>query len=191
MKPYTMLLASISICAALLAGCAKKEMIRSEGVASVDSADSIKTSPDTLPGDKETTGREVLTDTTLKEDLPGETVETESQESPLKKVYFGYDSYILTGEARDTLHANYLWLAKNPAAKIRIEGHCDERGSDDYNLALGENRARTAMKYLMTLGISSDRLSTISFGEEKPTVIGHDDTAWVMNRRVEFIVISK
>ena len=74
---------------------------------------------------------------------------------------------------------------------MRIEGHCDERGSDEYNLALGEQRAQAAARYLTTLGISGERLSTISFGKEKPADPGHDENAWAKNRRDEFIITSR
>jgi peptidoglycan-associated lipoprotein len=82
-------------------------------------------------------------------------------------------------------------IKKDSAAKVRIEGNCDERGSDEYNLALGEKRAKAAMEYLVTLGIPAERLSVISYGKEKPADPGHDEAAWAKNRRDEFVVLSK
>ena len=79
-------------------------------------------------------------------------------------------------------------MKKNSALKVRIEGHCDERGSDEYNLALGERRAKAAMNYLVTLGIADKRLSVISYGKEKPVDPGHDEAAWAKNRRAEFVI---
>jgi len=83
-----------------------------------------------------------------------------------------------------------LLLKVQPDAKVKIEGHCDERGSAEYNLALGERRAKSAMQYLVTLGVKADRVSIISYGKEKPAVDGHDDAAWAKNRRAEFVIIK-
>ncbi|KAB0669101.1 peptidoglycan-associated lipoprotein Pal [Oryzomonas sagensis] len=109
----------------------------------------------------------------------------------LEKVYFDFDSYTLSGEARKALTNNADYLRRNTAAKLRIEGNCDERGSAEYNIALGEKRAKTAMKYLVTMGIPADRLATISYGKEKPADPGHDEAAWAKNRRDDFTVLSK
>jgi peptidoglycan-associated lipoprotein len=80
---------------------------------------------------------------------------------------------------------------KHPTVKIQIEGHCDERGTNEYNLALGERRANSAKKYLISLGMPADQISTISYGEEKPLDPGHNEEAWAKNRRGHFIVLSK
>jgi peptidoglycan-associated lipoprotein len=110
--------------------------------------------------------------------------------SPIKDVYFGFDRYDLTEASRATLKANADWLKSNPAARVQIEGHCDERGSADYNLALGAKRAQTAKDYLVTLGIGADRLSTISYGEEIPVCREHTEDCWAQNRRARFVVAS-
>lgn len=104
----------------------------------------------------------------------------------LKTIYFGYDSHVLTEEARQVLVDNASWLIANEEINITIEGHCDERGSDEYNLALGESRALAVKNYLVTLGIAPDRLTTISFGEERPAAAGHSESVWAKNRRSEF-----
>ncbi|MBJ6748968.1 peptidoglycan-associated lipoprotein Pal [Geomonas anaerohicana] len=106
----------------------------------------------------------------------------------LEKIYFDFDSDVLSDAARKTLTDNYAKLKAMPNVKIRIEGNCDERGSDEYNLALSERRAQSAMKYLVSLGIPASRLSTIGYGEEKPAVTGHDEEAWAKNRRDEFSI---
>jgi peptidoglycan-associated lipoprotein len=103
-------------------------------------------------------------------------------------IYFGFDKSDLTQAARDVLSKNADIALKASNAKIQIEGHCDERGSAEYNLALGERRAKSSMQYLVTLGVKADRLSTISYGKEKPAVKGNDEAAWSKNRRAEFIV---
>jgi peptidoglycan-associated lipoprotein len=104
-------------------------------------------------------------------------------------VFFDYDRYDLRADARDTLKANADWLKKNPSARIEIEGHCDERGTSEYNLALGAKRAQSAKDYLATLGIAAGRLSTISYGEEIPTCKEQSESCWRQNRRARFVVI--
>jgi peptidoglycan-associated lipoprotein len=107
----------------------------------------------------------------------------------LQRIFFDFDQYVLTPEARDILADNAAYIKANPGIKVRIEGHCDERGSDEYNLALGERRAQAAQKYLVSLGIDPNRLDIISYGEEKPLDSGNDEAAWAKNRRAEFVVV--
>ncbi len=109
----------------------------------------------------------------------------------LQTVHFPFDSFRLDKEAKSTLKANAGILNDHSSVKIQIEGHCDERGGIQYNIALGEKRANTAKKYLEDLGISDDRISTISFGKEKPIDPGHDEAAWAKNRRDNFVITSK
>ena len=116
---------------------------------------------------------------------------TSQLQSALEKIYFDFDSASLTESARKTLTSNAALLIKEPTAKVRIEGHCDERGSAEYNVALGEQRARAALQYLKTLGIKPDRLFTLSYGKEKPAVEGHDEAAMAKNRRDEFVVLAR
>ncbi|PID60199.1 peptidoglycan-associated lipoprotein [candidate division KSB3 bacterium] len=106
----------------------------------------------------------------------------------LQTVYFEFDKYSLTRKTRDALDANAEWLNANPAAFVQIEGHCDERGTLDYNQVLGENRAVSAKKYLVRLGINPDRIFTISYGETMPADLGHSEAAWAKNRRADFKV---
>jgi peptidoglycan-associated lipoprotein len=109
----------------------------------------------------------------------------------LEKIYFEFDATTLSEQARTSLTNNAERLRKSSTVTVRIEGHCDERGSDEYNLALGEKRAKTAMHYLVTMGIPAKRLSVLSYGKEKPADSGHDEAAWSKNRRDEFVVTSK
>jgi peptidoglycan-associated lipoprotein len=106
-------------------------------------------------------------------------------------IYFDFDKSTLKQPARDNLTKKAKWLRANPNFSVRIEGHCDEQGSNHYNLALGERRASATAKFLTGLGISADKISTISYGEERPAVPGHDEEAWAKNRRAEFSVIKK
>ena len=106
---------------------------------------------------------------------------------PLKDISFNFDSANLSETARATLKANAEWLKANPSARVQIEGHCDERGTAEYNMALGAKRAQAAMDYLSTLGVAANRLSTISYGEEIPVCKEHNEDCWVKNRRARFV----
>ena len=105
-----------------------------------------------------------------------------------EKIYFDYDKSELKPEARAVLTKKAAWLRANPEYSITIEGHCDERGSTEYNLALGERRADAAAKFLSALGLSANRISTVSYGEEKPVDSRSNETAWAKNRRDEFVL---
>ena len=105
----------------------------------------------------------------------------------LKDVHFAYDSYDLDTVARDVLAANAEWLKENPDARTEVEGHCDERGTIEYNLALGARRAKAVKDYLVTLGISPDRLATISYGEELPLCREPSEECYARNRRAHFV----
>lgn len=109
----------------------------------------------------------------------------------LQTVYFDYSSAAITGATRDTLNANAEFLKKNASVKVQVEGHCDERGSVQFNLALGEKRAKSVKDYLQSQGIASSRLSIISLGKEKPVSFGHDEESWSKNRRGNFVVTEK
>lgn len=109
---------------------------------------------------------------------------------PLKEVYFSFDRYDLEVEARETLKVNADWLKRNPIARIEIEGHSDERGTNEYNLALGAKRAQAARDYLVNLGVVTERLSTISYGEEIPVCREQDESCWRQNRRARFVIIQ-
>ena len=108
--------------------------------------------------------------------------------SPLKEVYFDFDRYDLRTDARETLKANGDWLKANPSAAVEIEGHCDERGTNEYNMALGAKRAQAVMDYLTRVGVAANRLSTISYGEEVPVCEEHTEECWQKNRRDRFII---
>lgn len=106
----------------------------------------------------------------------------------MREVYFDFDRYDLRPDARDTLKVNSEWLRANPAVGVEIEGHADERGTTDYNLALGAKRAQSVKDYLVTLGTVADRLSTMSYGEEAPVCREHNEECWQKNRRARFVI---
>jgi len=114
-----------------------------------------------------------------------------NRNSPLKPVFFALDSDVLSAEAQKALDDAAALLKRYPSWAVTLEGHCDERGTAEYNLALGERRAVAARAYLVSVGIPADRLRTVSYGKEFPFDPGHDDAAWAKNRRAHFVVTAK
>lgn len=110
--------------------------------------------------------------------------------NPLYTIHFDFDRYTINESEKNLIDENAKWLTSSPAVKVRIEGHADERGETEYNLALGDRRARSVKKFLEDLGVAPERLSTISYGEEKPTALGHNEDAWAKNRRAEFDTLN-
>ncbi len=119
------------------------------------------------------------------------TLEQLNLEAPLKMIHFDFDRYFIRDDAKPVLESNAAWLKKFRTAKILIEGHCDERGTEEYNLALGEKRAKSTMDYLVSLGVSPDRIKIISYGKSQPLDPGHNEIAWQKNRRAQFLIIEK
>lgn len=107
----------------------------------------------------------------------------------LMPIYFDFDQSIVRPDQVERIEANALFLKDNPGIKVRIEGNCDGRGTNEYNMVLGERRAMGAMKYLVNLGIPDSRLSTLSYGEERPLNSGNDEVAWAENRRGDFVIV--
>ncbi|MGE5358152.1 MAG: peptidoglycan-associated lipoprotein Pal [Bacteroidales bacterium] len=114
-----------------------------------------------------------------------------NREGLLKPVFFQYDESDLSAEAQQALNEDAALLKQHPTWVVTIEGHCDERGTAEYNLALGERRAVAARTYLVSLGIAADRLHTVSYGKEFPFDPGHTDAAWAKNRRAHFVITAK
>ena len=110
------------------------------------------------------------------------------QSVPSDRVFFDTDSYSLDAQSRTTLDAQAAWLTRNAAVRVTIEGHADERGTREYNLALGDRRANSARDYLQSRGVAAARMQTISWGKERPAVDGHDESAWSQNRRAVTVV---
>jgi len=130
------------------------------------------------------------------EPLPSDSVASRSlddlnRDSPLQPVFFDYDSSDVNDAGRAVLQANAAVLKKYSSWVVTIEGHCDERGTKEYNLALGERRAVAARTYLISLGLDANRLRTVSYGSEFPFDPGHDDAAWRKNRRAHFVITAK
>lgn len=122
--------------------------------------------------------------------IPEETVASEPAEPEFvtENVHFSFDSSELSHQAKQTLNSMADYLSKNPNITITIEGHCDERGTDAYNIALGERRAESAKIFLVDRGIGAERMKTVSYGEKRPVAVGHDEDSWSINRRDEFVI---
>ena len=136
--------------------------------------------------------RPVVTPPPVAEDpMASRSIDDLNRDSPMRIIYFGYDTAELSAEARAALDANAAVLKKYPAWTVTIEGHCDERGTAEYNLALGERRAAAAQAYLVALGIPASRVKTVSYGKEFPFDPGHDEAAWAKNRRAHFVITGK
>ncbi|MBI3078660.1 MAG: peptidoglycan-associated lipoprotein Pal [Deltaproteobacteria bacterium] len=116
---------------------------------------------------------------------------TVARKPDMEDIFFAFDQYALTEQARRALSANADFLLKHPQHRVLIEGHADERGTPEYNLALGEKRALAAREYLISLGIEPNRVSTISYGEERPLDPRHNEEAWARNRRDHFVLMSR
>jgi peptidoglycan-associated lipoprotein len=128
---------------------------------------------------------------TEEEIFENKTLEELNAEKPLQMIYFDFDKFFIRDDAKSVLESNSAFLKKWRSVKLLIEGHCDERGTEEYNLALGEKRAKSAYDYLISLGISADRIKIISYGKSQPIDMGHDEIAWQKNRRGQFTIIEK
>ncbi|HJV67237.1 MAG TPA: peptidoglycan-associated lipoprotein Pal [Geomonas sp.] len=177
------------------AGCAKHEMVKQDQMippAATAAKEPVKPAPAPAKSEAKESGIATsnLSDGQGASSQPAQQG-TASLQSALEKIYFDFDSSTLSSQARQSLTKNADLLKKNAGSKIRIEGNCDELGSDDYNLALGERRAKAAREYLGHLGVAPERMSTISYGKEKPADPGHDEAARTKNRRDELVVVAQ
>jgi peptidoglycan-associated lipoprotein len=134
------------------------------------------------------------TDTVAVETLPGDIEELNrvvQVRGYLQDAFFEYNDSTLSADAQAALTTSANWLKKNPQYNLLIEGHCDERGTEQYNLALGDRRANQSKEYLVTLGVDAGRIRTVSYGEERPFDPGHDEAAWSKNRRDHLVLVGK
>ena len=158
------------LAASLLSGCAKKKEVAEAAPPPAPEAPAPAPAPAPPP-------------TTTEPEQPAKTVQDQ-----IADVFYDYDSAELSAAAQTTLDANAKVLNDNAGASVAIEGHCDERGTVEYNLALGDRRAQATKDYLVRFGIATGRISTISYGEERPFATGSDESAWAQNRRAHFVV---
>lgn len=177
----------------LVLGCAKKKVV-SPSMQSENTQVSESQEGTEIKGLKELQEQRAkeLREKELKEKQQQEAkAQVNIQEVIAERIFFDFDSYELKPEARSVLQKKAEVLKANPNLKIVIEGHCDERGTEEYNLALGEKRARAAYEFLILLGVDANRMQIVSYGEEYPLDPGHNETAWAKNRRDEFKIIAK
>ena len=113
-----------------------------------------------------------------------------AEESVLKDIHYDFDKYDIRAEDAEILNQNYAWFKQNPGTRVKIEGNCDERGTVEYNLVLGQKRADSAKSYLTTLGVQENLLDTVSYGKERPLDSGHNEAAWAKNRRSHFVPLK-
>lgn len=171
MQRFGSILILIFIFVLSLSGCAKKTIPEIEPVPEPVApviVESVVQAPVTQNGQPEVTPAPVM------------------EEFTLEMIHFEYDSSALNAAAHEILAKNVIWLRAHPEQRIVIAGYCDERGSDEYNLALGERRAMEVRDYLVSSGIAEQNCSVVSMGEEDPVAEGHDEISWALNRRVEF-----
>jgi peptidoglycan-associated lipoprotein len=169
----------------IMIGCPKKTTMKEEP--SVKKEEAAKAEAERA---KETKAKEQFEKSLVAEKTPGIAGEV-FESSLLKDIHFDFDKYDVRPQDAAILKENAALLKKYPNLKVQIEGHCDERGTVEYNLALGERRANHAKNYIVSLGISPARVSTISYGKEKPLDPGHNEEAWAKNRRAHTVVTAK
>lgn len=202
-RKYLKLLPVLFIGVALTFGCAKK--VVKEDIASNAAPEAKQETAVAVPDEKpaaevksEDLGAKEASQETPKTGeskyaslSPGDELTKQAEkEGELYIVHFDYDKYNIRDEDKDLLNKNAKWLNLNSKVKVVVEGHADERGEAEYNLALGDKRAKIVVKFLESLGISKDRLSTVSYGKEKPLDPGHSESAWAKNRRAEFKITN-
>lgn len=194
-KTFTVLTAMVFLGSFLLFSCAKKQVEVTETTKPVTQevkpAEEVKKVEKVETGDTEAYKlEEAKRQARLRELEAAQRHAEEVRVFEATNIYFDFDKSDIKPEAEKILRAKGQWLRANPSYSLRIEGHCDERGTNEYNLALGDRRANAAKKYLATFGIEEARISTISYGEERPVDLGHKEEAWSKNRRDEFKLIK-
>lgn len=165
-------------------GCAKKQTVRSETAGESVAAHPVNPVP-VETAKTPAQPAELPVATTPPVPSAGIAV-TEEMKSPFADIHFDFDKSFIKNEDRPVLRNIATFMTRHPNVRLRVEGNCDERGTSEYNMALGERRAESARKYIADLGIPASRISTISFGKEKPLDSGHDEAAWAKNRRDHF-----
>jgi len=179
----------LSVAALVAVGCAKKQTVKSEGAPGAPAAASAPApvAVSEAPVKEAPPAPVAVAPATPPAAAPGVAV-TEEKLSQFDDVRFDFDKSVVKEDGRKTCQVVADYLKKNPKMKFLIEGHCDERGTAEYNMALGERRATAVMTYLVSLGVPKAELSTVSFGKEKPLDPGHNEEAWAKNRRAHFVL---
>ena len=177
----------------LLAGCGKKPVRGGEGeVLFTEQIGESAVGPGGMPGiaevgmgEMEISGEAMGTAAGL-----GETIPEDRTSAPMHPIYFDFDRFNILNDMKPVMEENALFLLDHPEVMVEIQGNCDDRGTNEYNLALGERRAKGAQAYLVNLGVNPDRIGTVSFGEERPLDPEQNKSAWAKNRRDDFVIIK-
>ena len=183
-------LAVLIVLALVATGCAKKEVVRSneEAGKTAEAPAAPAPKPETIVSEPvKPEAPKAETQTAMAEAAAGMAA-TEEKASLFDDIHFDFDKSFIREDAKPVLAKVADYLKRNSGAKVQIEGHCDERGTAEYNMALGARRAESAKKYLLSLGVKSAALSTVSYGKEKPLDPGHTEDAWAKNRRDHFVL---
>ena len=200
-KSYTIIIIALclSLVMLLASGCTKKSVKQDPSMKSAEELAAERERAAKLEAERELARlreearrreQEEFEKSLAAKKTPG--IEGEVYESKLlKRVHFDFDRYEIRGSDAQILKENAAVLSKFPEVKIQIEGHCDARGTNEYNLALGERRANSTRQYLLSLGVPAERISIISYGEERPLETVQSEEAWGKNRRADFIIVSK
>ena len=172
----------------LFTGCHKKASIKPE----VAPPPPVAQQPESAQQPKVTEKiTEKKAESVTSSDIAQASAYAEGKEGMFADIMFEYDKYDVKESYKSELQAISQWMTKNGSAKLSIEGHCDERGTNEYNLALGDRRAKAVKDYLVSLGVMSSRIETISYGEEKPVCTEQSEECWAKNRRAHFVILTK
>jgi peptidoglycan-associated lipoprotein len=198
MKGKSIILTLGLMCLSLLIfpGCAKKAEIKQDMTAQQQGVITDQKAKDAAAAKEKADRGKALPDQAMKDDADNlksmKTIESKAGMAiaTLADIHFDFDNYVLRPQDRNTLAKTAAWIKENHPKMVTIEGNCDERGTVEYNLALGQQRASEAKKYLVTLGVNEKILKTISYGKERPLDPGHDEEAWAKNRSDHFVVTS-
>lgn len=177
----------------LFAGCSKKAVVQPEQPSEeLTGQQAVVPQKETLARTPDYRYQERITEQQLaKIGTDEEAARYLEEKGKFDDIHFAYDQYDISPDAQITLQAVASWLNKNTSAKILIEGHCDDRGTNEYNLALGDRRAKAARDYLVALGIAAGRVETISYGEEEPLCSEPNEECWTKNRRAHFVILKE
>jgi len=192
-KHWTITALALAVLVIFFAAACTKSKISSEPVTTTTAEEEAARKAAEEARQRELERQKALAEENLKEDSISERMASERAQDDKTRfenedIYFDFDSIQLTPQAQEILTKKGIWLRDNPAATVTIEGHCDNRGTNEYNLALGEGRAQSAKTFLMDLGIDVSKLRTISYGEERPLYPQQTESAWAKNRRAHFVI---
>lgn len=195
-KLFVIILTLLVLNSLILAGCSQKKVAPSQEGATASQDLTDPTKDDKLKLQPKDDVRKIPSESITERDLAkaqSQDIESSIREiqSKLKDVYFEYDRYDITEDSKSVVKELSQILSKNKNIKVIIEGHCDERGTNEYNLGLGDRRTHTVKNYLMSLGIPSKSIETVSYGEEKPVCKENNETCWSKNRRAHFVLTGE